>query len=71
MPIIKIKMAFCTLILQLSMFSWPIYATSLNDVYLSALENDPVYQIAYHQKQASSQVYQQARALLLPQASFK
>jgi len=70
LPINKIKMAFCTLILQLSMFSWPIYATSLNDVYLSALENDPVYQIAYHQKQASSEVYQQARALLLPQASF-
>jgi len=70
LPINKIKMAFCTLILQLSMFSGPIYATSLNDVYLSALENDPVYQIAYHQKQASSEVYQQARALLLPQASL-
>jgi len=69
-PIYNIKMALCALFSIFSMFSGSIYAIGLYDVYQSALEADPVYQIAYHQKQASSQVYQQARALLLPQASF-
>jgi len=65
-----IKMAFCTLFSILGMFSGSIYAMGLYDVYQLALETDPVYQVAYHQKQASSEVYQQARALLLPQVSF-
>jgi outer membrane protein len=46
------------------------HAANLRDVYLLALENDPVYRIAYHEQQASSEVYNQARALLLPQLSF-
>ena len=46
------------------------HAASLYDIYKQALENDPVYEIGRHEKEASSEIYRQARALLLPQATL-
>jgi len=38
----------------------------LIDIYQLAIENDPTYRMGFHQNNASSEVYKQARALLLP-----
>ena len=54
-----------------SCFVASVHAENLHDIYQLALKNDPVYEIGRHEKEASSEVYSQARALLLPQASFE
>ena len=59
---VAIAAYFCVLV--------PAHSAGLYDVYKLALENDPVYQIGHHEKEASSEVYRQARALLLPQVSI-
>lgn len=46
------------------------HAENLLDVYQQARENDPVYQAGFHQHEASREVYEQARALLLPNVKF-
>jgi outer membrane protein len=48
----------------------PAHAESLFEMHRLALRNDPVYEIGQHEKEASSTVYGEARALLLPQVSL-
>ncbi len=52
-----------TLLLCLSCFA---NGENLIDIYQLAVENDPTYRMGFHQNNASSEVYKQARALLLP-----
>lgn len=44
---------------------------SLIDIYQLAVENDPEYKIGFHQKNATSEVYYQARSALLPAVDFE
>ncbi len=57
-------------LLWLAVLPVSAHAESLLDVYQQARENDPVYQAGFHEHEASREVYEQARALLLPNVKF-
>lgn len=45
----------------------PVFATDLMDIYLHALDNDPLFKAAYDNYMITEEVLPQARAALLPQ----
>lgn len=47
-----------------------LFAADLMDIYLQALENDPVFKQAYSRYMSSAEAIPQARAALLPQLSL-
>jgi len=49
-----------------SLFSATVHSANLIDVYQQAKESDPIYYAGFHQHQASIEIYQQAKAVLLP-----
>lgn len=57
-------------LLWLAMLPAAAQAEDLLDVYQQARENDPVFQAGFHDHEASREVYEQARALLLPNVKF-
>lgn len=56
--------------MPLSVTSLQVQADDLLDVYQQARENDPVYRAGFHEHEASREIYEQARAVLLPNVSF-
>jgi len=60
------RMLNSALAILLLCLSYAVSAENLIDIYQLAVENDPTYKMGFHQKNASSEVYKQARALLLP-----
>ncbi|NRA22869.1 MAG: hypothetical protein HRU05_20555, partial [Oceanospirillaceae bacterium] len=49
-----------------SFIATSVQSADLLEVYQQAKESDPIYQAGFHQHQASIEIYQQARAVLLP-----
>jgi outer membrane protein len=47
-----------------------VHAENLQEVYTLALQNDPAYLSSIYQNDASSEIYKQARAILLPSLDF-
>jgi len=56
--------------LSVALTSLYTHADDLLDVYQQARESDPVYLAGFHQHEASKEIYDQARALLLPNIKF-
>ncbi|NRA17370.1 MAG: TolC family outer membrane protein [Oceanospirillaceae bacterium] len=52
--------------MAVSIFSTSVQSADLLGVYQQAQESDPIYQAGFHQHQASIEIYQQAKAVLLP-----
>ena len=56
----------CTSVMAVSIVSTSVQSADLLEVYQQAKESDPIYQAGFHQHQASIEIYQQAKAVLLP-----
>ena len=55
-----------TSVVLVSFIATSVQSADLLEVYQQAKESDPIYQAGFHQHQASIEIYQQARAVLLP-----
>jgi len=51
---------------SMSLFSFSVQSADLLDVYQQARESDPIFEAGFHQHEASREIYQQAKAVLLP-----